>query len=252
MASTQHQFPSPFTYPFRYTATGQTETRYPYTVSVRGTTTTRYSFQLQTLVPTESQLTGNTRGSTQNLSQVIAQGSTSAQNDVRYPFTIQHTGNTRNPQRNNVPAIGTTEVVGNTRLTVRYPFTYTFQYSIQNTMTGNTQIPNTYPYRSPSIGINPNITTTYPYIANNQNTVPYIFQYPFTYPYRSPSIVQNTTSGTRPVSQVAEAKAVYVKTSQGVEKISDIYVKKDSQTVSKIHQAVPSARLNRQQSDTQY
>lgn len=252
MATTQHQFPAPFIYQYQSPASGNTTTRYSFQQPARGTTTTRYSFQLQTLVPTESQLQGNTRGSTQNLSQVIAQGNTSAQNDVRYPFTIQHTGNTRNPQRNNVPAIGTTEVVGNTRLTVRYPFTYSFQYSIQNPTPGNSQIPSTYPYRSPSIGVNSNISVTYPYIANNQNTVPYIFQYPFTYPYRSPLIVQNTTAGTRPVSQVAEAKAVYVKTSQGVEKLSDIYVKKDSSTVSKIHQAVPSARLNRQQSDTQY
>ena len=57
---------------------------------------------------------------------------------------------------------------------------------------------------------------------------------------QSPFITQITYNSTRPISQVAKVKGVYVKTAQGVEKLSEIYVKKDNTgptgTVEKIHQ----------------
>ena len=58
-------------------------------------------------------------------------------------------------------------------------------------------------------------------------------------------IVQQTNTGTRPIQQVAKVKAVYVKTAVGVQKLDEIFVKKDSSTVEKIHQSVPTAQLNK-------
>ena len=103
---------------------------------------------------------------------------------------------------------------------------YPYIANAQNPYIANAQQP--YPYIANSQS---------PYIANGQNT--YQFQQPRQQPYgyRSPFIFQTTENARRPITPVAKVKGVFIKDSQGtVRPATKVFVKKDSSTVSKIHQ----------------
>ena len=83
-----------------------------------------------------------------------------------------------------------------------------------------------------------------PVIANAQTAVNYQNPYRIPYGFRTPVIYQVAVTGNREIGQVAKVKGVYIKEAQGVSKLDEVYVKKDSSTVEKIHQSVPTAQFN--------
>ena len=258
MSTTQHQFPVPSTYNYQSPAVGQTRGSTQGTTTLIGQTRTPQSYSYGSAFQQPSTAQNTVRGNTQTTVPYTFQQTYLYQYPFTYPFIQPLIGNTRSPftydiqtavqgnTRGTTNATGQTQTVGNSRVTAPYPFTYIYQSpSIGNT-TGQTRFPFTYPYRSPAIGVKEDITATYPYIANKrgstqvnaQNTVNYVFQ--------QPSIVQATTNGSRPIGQVAEVKGVFFKDSDGVvKKTQEVYFKKDSSTVEKIHQTIPISQMNK-------
>ena len=103
--------------------------------------------------------------------------------------------------------------------------------------------PSTYSHRSPSIYRLP-VSNQTPSIGNTQT--PFTYQNPFIQAYdrRSPFIYQQPYNTNRPIQQVAKVKGVFKKTPAGVLKVEKVFHKKDSSTVEKIHQSVPTAQFS--------
>ena len=129
----------------------------------------------------------------------------------------------------------------------RSPSTYNhrspFTYQHRSPLTYQHRSPSTYSHRSPSIYRLP-VSNQTPSIGNTQT--PFTYQNPYSLPYdrRSPFIYQQPYISNRPRQQVAKVKGVFKKTPAGVLKVEQVFVKKDSSTVEKIHQTVPTAQFN--------
>ena len=104
--------------------------------------------------------------------------------------------------------------------------------------------PFTYQHRSP-FTYTVEISKQSPYNANAQTTVPYIHTIQATYDHRSPFTYQLSYQNRRPITNVAKVKGVFLKQAQGVTKVDKAFVKKDSSTVEKIHQSVPTAQFSK-------
>ena len=104
--------------------------------------------------------------------------------------------------------------------------------------------PFTYDHRSP-FTYTVEVNRQSPYNANAQTTVPYIHTIQVTYNHRSPFTYQVSYQNRRPITDVAKVKGVFLKQTQGVTKVDKVFVKKDSSTVEKIHQSVPTAQFSK-------
>ena len=176
----------------------------------------------------------------------------------RFPGAYQHPVNAqepvirdaRQPVIRQQPRVDQSPVIRDARQPATYqhrsPDTYQhqspFEYQHRSPLTYDHRSPSTYSLRSPSIYQIPSGYRT-PSIGNIQS--PFIYQKPYTTPYslRSPSIYQLPYISNRPIGPVAKVKGVFKKTPAGVSKVSQVFVKKDSSTVEKIHQAVPTAQF---------
>ena len=160
------------------------------------------------------------------------QAQVQTQQDYRTPFTYRHTENRQT-------------IV---QITAQQPTLYQTQQPI--IYQGRQPTPairqNPVIYQNPIIVQSPAIVQTPQRNSVQQrNSFQQSYRTQTPYTFRQPSIVQQTNTGTRPIQQVAKVKAVYVKTAVGVQKLDEIFVKKDSSTVEKIHQSVPTAQLNK-------
>ena len=159
--------------------------------------------------------------------------------DQRTPFIAQQ------PRVDQSPVIRETRQPGTYQH--RSPSTYQhrspFTYQHRSPLTYQHRSPSTYSHRSPSIYRLP-VSNQTPSIGNTQT--PFTYQNPFIQAYdrRSPFIYQQPYISTRPIQQVAKFKGVFKKQAQGVSKVSQVFVKKDSSTVEKIHQSVPTAQFS--------
>ena len=118
-----------------------------------------------------------------------------------------------------------------------------FEYQHRSPISYQHRSPDTYQHRSPFTYRNPS-SSRQPNVASLQQ--PYAFQQTYQTPYgfRSPFVYQQPYITTRPIQQVAKVKGVFLKQAQGVTKVEKAFVKKDSSTVEKIHQSVPTAQFS--------
>ena len=258
MSTTQHQFPAPENYSYQSPAVGNTRGSSQGTTTLIGQTRTPQSYSFRTSVQNPTSVQNTIRGSTQNTVQYPYIQNYVYPYEYQYPYIQPNIGNTRSPftyqiqtvaqgnTRGTTNATGQTQTVGNTRTPQPYPFTYIFQSPSTGNTTGQTRFPFTYPYRSPAIGVKPNTPISYPYIASKQGTTRANAQNTINYVYQSPAIAQVIANGNRPIGQVAEVKGVFFIDSDGVvKKTQEVYFKKDSSTVEKIHQTIPISQMNK-------